>query len=233
MSVVAVLPIKQLANAKQRLRGVLGDDQRRGLFKAMVQDVLEAVTICPSIERVIVVTSDDEVTALADYYGVEVRPEPAISGLISAVTATARALSTEGVRAMMFLPGDIPLVSAEDLEIVAESLQAESEDPQMIIVPAEDLGGTNCLLVAPANAMSFGFGEDSYRRHLGLAEKAGVASTTVRLASVGLDVDEPHDLDALVAYLAEPGIDTHCSRFLQTIAMSQGTEPLNEVVDQS
>ena len=53
MSVVAVLPIKQLANAKQRLRGVLSDEQRRGLFKAMVQDVLEAVTVCPSIDRAI------------------------------------------------------------------------------------------------------------------------------------------------------------------------------------
>ena len=30
MSVVAVLPIKQLANAKQRLRSVLDDEQRRG-----------------------------------------------------------------------------------------------------------------------------------------------------------------------------------------------------------
>ena len=40
MSVVAVLPIKQLANAKQRLRGVLDDEQRRGLFKAMVEDAV-------------------------------------------------------------------------------------------------------------------------------------------------------------------------------------------------
>ena len=80
MSVVAVLPIKQLANAKQRLRGVLDDEQRRGLFKAMVEDVLEAVTVCPSIDRAIVVTSDDEVSALAHYYGVEVRPEPDVAG---------------------------------------------------------------------------------------------------------------------------------------------------------
>ncbi|MAV27397.1 MAG: 2-phospho-L-lactate guanylyltransferase [Gammaproteobacteria bacterium] len=232
MSVVAVLPIKQLANAKQRLRGVLSDEQRRGLFKAMVQDVLEAVTVCPSIDRAIVVTSDEEVSELAHYYGVEVRPEPEISGLIPAVTATGEALAEEGVRAMLFLPGDVPLVSVEDLEMVADGLLPASEDPQMIIVPAEDLGGTNCLLVAPPNAMTFGFGVDSYRRHEKLAEAVGVHHQTMMLASIGLDVDEPHDLDALVEYLGNDGMDTHSYRFLRTIGAEPGFEPMNRVVDQ-
>ncbi|MEE2914476.1 MAG: 2-phospho-L-lactate guanylyltransferase [Pseudomonadota bacterium] len=232
MSVVAVLPIKQLANAKQRLRSLLDDEQRRGLFKAMVEDVLEAVTVCPSIDRAIVVTSDDEVSALAHYYGAEVRPEPEVAGLIPAVTVTADALASEGVRAMLFLPGDVPLVSAEDLEIVADGLASVANDPQMIIVPAHDLGGTNCLLVSPPNAMSFGFGEDSYRRHLRLAETVGVGTQTISLPTIGLDVDEPKDLCALMEVLQNDGVDTHSYRFLETTDVNASPEPLNQVVDQ-
>ena len=38
MTTTAVIPIKQLENAKQRLAGLLGPAERSELFKAMVQD---------------------------------------------------------------------------------------------------------------------------------------------------------------------------------------------------
>ncbi|HKI73772.1 MAG TPA: hypothetical protein VJ998_03980, partial [Pseudomonadales bacterium] len=90
MTTVAVIPVKQLANAKQRLSGLLSAERRRDLFRAMLSDVLEATTSCDRIDRVIVVTDDAEVATIAREFGAEVRPEPDQPGLIPAVAETGR-----------------------------------------------------------------------------------------------------------------------------------------------
>ena len=213
MTTVAVIPVKQLANAKQRLAGVLSPRLRRDLFRAMFSDVLEAATTCDRIDRVIVVTSDDEVGGVAREFGAEVRPEPANPGLIEAVTQTAAQLADESVHAMVFLPADVPLVSVEELEIVLDGF-GRGDGAEMMIVPAQDLGGSNCLACSPPNCMAFGFGEDSFRRHLRLAEETGVATSVAKLPGLGLDVDTPDDLYAVAGILREQGLDTNTHRFL-------------------
>jgi len=47
----AVVPVKDLRNAKQRLAGVLGPPARTALFRAMLEDVLEALSGVASLER--------------------------------------------------------------------------------------------------------------------------------------------------------------------------------------
>ncbi len=86
MTTAAVIPIKQLKNAKQRLAGLLSSDERMLLFTAMVEDVLTAVEACVQIDRIIVVTDDNQVAELALGYGAEIMAEPVPPGLIEAVT---------------------------------------------------------------------------------------------------------------------------------------------------
>ena len=118
MTTTAVIPIKQLADAKQRLSGLLNSDERKRLFQAMVEDVLTAVEACTFIDNIVVVTDDQAVAELARSYGAEIRPEPDSPGLIEAVTQTGKQLAAEGVDCMLFLPGDVPLVTPEELEVV-------------------------------------------------------------------------------------------------------------------
>lgn len=106
VTTTAVIPIKQLADAKQRLSGLLSAEERKALFTAMVADVLTAVEACASIDRIIIVTDDEEVAELATGFGAEIRPEPEDPGLIEAVTESGRQLAAEGVHCMIFLPGD-------------------------------------------------------------------------------------------------------------------------------
>lgn len=220
MTTVAVIPVKQLVNAKQRLSGVLSAERRRELFRAMLSDVLEAVTTCDRIDRVIVVTSDTEVAGVAEAFGAEVRPEPDQPGLISAVTATGAYLASEGVDNMLFLPADVPMVSVEELEVVMDGFGGHDE-PEMMIVPANDLGGSNCVVVSPPDCMTFGFGEDSFRRHLRLARESGVKVSVAKLPGIGLDVDMPDDLYELAAALDEQALDTNTNRFLQESGIRQ------------
>jgi 2-phospho-L-lactate guanylyltransferase len=213
MQASLVIPIKQLSGAKQRLSSVLDNEQRQTLFRAMVEDVLEVAGACDQIEEILVVTSDATVSQLALSYGARVLSEPPKAGLINAVSHAAEVLAGEGVDVMMFLPGDTPLVSAEELEVVLGGISSTPEE-KFLIVPANDLGGSNCVVCSPPNCMEFGFGEDSFRRHLGIARQRGIEPTVLKLPGIGLDVDTPEDLQALVSEIVSNNIESHTYRYL-------------------
>ena len=200
----AVIPIKQLSDAKQRLSGVLDSGERKTLFTVMVEDVLTAVEACAAIARILVVTDDDEVAELARGFGADIRPEPVKPGLIRAVTESGRQLADEGVNIMVFLPGDVPLVTPNELEVVLEGFGLSGQ-PEFMIVPADDLGGSNCVAVSPPDCMTYGFGEDSFRRHLRLAKAQGINPQVARLPGLGLDIDTPEDLKMLMSRIASEG----------------------------
>lgn len=198
MSTSAVIPIKQLEDAKQRLSGLLNSNERKLLFQAMVDDVLTAVEACTYIDNIVVVTNDQAVAELARGFGAEIRPEPEPPGLIEAVTETGKQLAAEGVECMLFLPGDVPLVTPEELEVVLEGF-GMSGQPEFMIVPASDLGGSNCVACSPPDCMSFGFGIDSFRKHLALARDRGIDPQVTKLPGIGLDIDTPSDISELMA----------------------------------
>lgn len=214
--VAAVMPVKQLADAKQRLAGLLDVGERQRLFSAMVRDVLTALEACLGIDRLIVVSSDAEVADLAREYGAEVWPEPDDPGMNQAVTAAAAKLAAEGLNTMLFVPGDIPLVTADELDTVLEGF-GQSREGEFLIVPAADLGGSNCVVCSPPDCMSFAFGVDSFRKHLGIARDHGLTPVVTRLPGIGLDIDTPEDLkDLLVAVeqRGDKGGQFHTLKFL-------------------
>ncbi|HCC46216.1 MAG TPA: 2-phospho-L-lactate guanylyltransferase [Gammaproteobacteria bacterium] len=218
MTITAVIPVKQLANAKQRLSSFLSASDRAALFSAMVRDVLTAVEACSLIDQIMVVTNDLEVSELGKEYDAKIRPEPQRPGLIESVTEAARDLSLAGVSTMVFLPGDVPLVSAEELESVLEGF-GSSNEAEFLIVPAADLGGSNCVVCSPPDCITFGFGEDSFRRHLSIARELGLNPTVMKLPGIGLDIDTPNDLRELAALIEQEEqdySDYNTVRFLMT-----------------
>lgn len=216
MKTSAVIPIKQLENAKQRLSDSLSSSERRALFTAMVEDVLTAVEACTLIDQIVVVTDDDAVASLAGAYGAVIWPEPDSPGLIEAVTAAGERLAEEGFDCMVFLPGDVPLVTVDELEVVLTGFGGRNHS-EMLIVPASDLGGSNCLAVSPPDCMTFGFGTDSFRRHLRIARDKGLDPQVAKLPGLGLDIDTPGDLRELLTYLAaqrQDGLEYNTVRYL-------------------
>ena len=114
----AVIPVKNLGNAKQRLAAVLDQPARTALFRAMLEDVLEALSGVTSLAGIVLVTRDAEAIALAERYGAECLIEPANRGHTAAVEFAARALTGRGAGALLQVPGDIPRVTAEEIEAV-------------------------------------------------------------------------------------------------------------------
>ena len=226
MTTAAVLPIKQLHNAKQRLADLLSADERALLCKAMLEDVLTAVEACTAIDRILVVTDDEDVTALAGAFGAEIRAEPDSPGLIEAVTEAGLALAGEGADAMVFLPGDVPLVSPEELDVVTTGI-TQKGGASFLIVPAEDLGGSNCVVCSPPDCMTFAFGIDSFRKHLDIARQRDMEPQVARLPGLGLDIDTPDDLRTLIERVGEDvrgGQEYSTVRFLQSNGIAERLE---------
>jgi 2-phospho-L-lactate guanylyltransferase len=188
----ALIPVKPLHAAKTRLAAVLGAAERRELALAMLGDVLAAVHAAPAVAGVTVVSRDPAALALAAEYGARAMLDAA-ADLNGALEQGARHLSAAGVRALLVLPSDLPLLSAGDVELLARAL---GPGPAAALAPARD-GGTNALLAAPPDALPFLFGRGSLAGHLAVARELGVAARLVCSPGLELDVDTPDDLLAL------------------------------------
>ena len=96
MDIHAVVPVKDLGNAKQRLAGVLDQAARTALFRTMLEDVLDALSGTPSLAGIVLVTRDAEAFALAGRYGAECLVEPENRGHTAAVEFAAEVLAKRG-----------------------------------------------------------------------------------------------------------------------------------------
>lgn len=187
----AVVPVKELAGAKQRLSGMFPPEFRRGLVATMLEDVLDALSQSARLAGVLVVTVDPVLEELARRFGARVLAEGAREGHTSAVTAGIRSLKPEGVAGMLTIPGDVPGVTAAEID---ELLGAHEAAPAFTIVPAHDRRGSNAILASPPDLVPLAFGNDSFLPHLAAARQRGIEPTVIRFDGIGLDIDNPEDL---------------------------------------
>ena len=190
----AVIPVKNLNEAKHRLESVLNPIQRRNLFAAMLEDVLATVMAVPEFEQVAVATICPTAAEIARRYGASVLSTVQDEGQTKAVARIATTLEENGIKHMLMLPGDVPLVTVEEIQTV---LEVHGNAPTMTIVPARDEQGSNCIALSPPTAVPLRFGPNSYFPHLEKARKMGLTLNTPKLAGIGLDIDTRDDLQEL------------------------------------
>ena len=187
----AIVPVKELSGAKQRLAPVLPAALRQALALAMLEDVIEAVAGVEGLGGAILVTVDPHAEALARRYGLPTLAEGARDGHTGAVNAGARHLAAQGRKTLLTLPGDLPLVTAAE---IATLIAAHGAAPSFTIAPAHDDLGSNAILMSPPQAVRLRFGEDSFFPHLAAARAEGIEPCVVRLPGIAFDVDNPQDL---------------------------------------
>jgi 2-phospho-L-lactate guanylyltransferase len=193
--IAAAVPVKDLVNAKQRLMRVLSPAERRDLARAMLADVLRALGGA-RLDRVWVVTREPEVVALARSFGAEPLAERENRGHTAAVATAQAAAVRAGADAFLTIPGDVPCVTADEIRVLVGTL---GPAPAVVLVPSRSRLGTNGALLAPPTAMRLRFGEPSFDSHLAAARALRLEPKIVSLSGLGLDVDDPDDLAALLA----------------------------------
>lgn len=190
-----VLPAKNFANAKQRLGGLLSPQERRDLFRAMLEDVLEVLSTHPLIEGVVLVSDDPTARMLAQQYQVEFLDESTLGarGLNEVIQATVGELAKRDIHEVMVIHGDLPLISAAELTRLI-TIHRTATVPALTIAPDRHSDGSNCVLCTPATAIAFSYGQSSLRKHVEQAARIGAKAQLVSLPGAGFDVDWPDDV---------------------------------------
>ena len=196
--VVAVVPVKRLSAAKQRLAPLFSPSERERICLAMLFDVLDALRATPEVGEICVLTSDPDLPCMlrSDYPGVRHIRDPKRSGLNGALRHAALELARCGASRMLIVPADLPLVTPGALEGVLGA----SEGASVLLVPDRSRRGTALLLLSPPIAILPRYGADSFARHLEGARTSGLRWAVRRGGHRLWDVDEPADFGPVLRY---------------------------------
>ena len=178
MHVDLLVPVKPLARAKTRLRGVAdggagAPEAHARLVLALVRDTLAAATGATAVRRAVAICSDEEVcTALAGD-GVQVIPDEPAAGLNpalrygEAVLRTADPTTTVGV-----LQADLPALRPEELDCAVRHGLATGG---RAFCTDRTGTGTTLLLAPPGQPLAprFGVGSVAAHRATGARELSG------------------------------------------------------------
>ena len=181
---LAIVPVNSPSSGKQRLRSLLSAPLRAELVQAMLADVLDACKQARSVDRIVVVTPEralapDDVEVLTD----------AGRGHAAAIAA---ALAWSGNEDALVVMADCPLVRPGTIDLLFDCARP------VALAPAQD-GGTNALVLRPADAIEPAFG---VRRGAAVlakrAERLGVELAIVHDPLLALDVDRPEDVERVL-----------------------------------
>ena len=205
MLTAAILPVKRFSLAKQRLGESVDEALRIELARAMVADVLLALSRTPSIEVTIVITRQESVALAAREQGALVVDDAAEAGQSAAAVLGICEAMAAGMERVLCVPGDCPALDPDELDALLaggpRKGQADGRlagaQPEVVIVPDRHGTGTNGLLISPPDAITPSFGPGSFERHRALALAAGLACRVERPSSLLLDIDTGADLEAL------------------------------------
>jgi 2-phospho-L-lactate guanylyltransferase len=198
--VQALVPLKDLLQAKSRLAGLLGPTERRALAQAMLEDVLAVLAAHPRVEGITLVSDDPGAHLMAARFGAAHWRESELGceGLNAVVEKASARLLAEGGRGILLVHGDLPLLTPADIAAV---LAAQPESPGLVIGCDRHGSGTNILCFDPDAIPGFRFGKDSCAAHLAAAQDRGITPYVLQREGIGLDVDEPGDLALLLQRL--------------------------------
>lgn len=194
MSIWAIVPVKPLRRGKSRLAGLLSEEQRTLLNRYLLENTLQVLKEVPEIEHTLVVSRDPAALALTRSLGGRTVLEDGAPQLNTAIQRATMVAISQGVRSVLILPADLPLLKASDVKSL---LKRGKKDPVVVIAPDRRHDGTNALLVNPAGLIEYKYGPGSFQSHCSRANEAKARLEVIESRRLGLDLDLPEDLEFL------------------------------------
>jgi 2-phospho-L-lactate guanylyltransferase len=192
----ALVPVKDLSKAKERLSPILSQTERTNLAYAMLEDVLRALRGSKLLDRIFVVTLDNAAIELAKGLGIEIIKETQQAGESESVDFASAICKEMGGDSLLVIPGDAPLITHDDVDFI---LEKEKPYHSVILTPSRDELGTNAILKKPPDVIPSRFGYDSFKKHIHEARERNIPYEVYNLPRVALDLDEPEDLALFAA----------------------------------
>ncbi len=203
----ALVPLKLLAQAKQRLAPQLNPEQRQQLVLAMAADVLEALRTSQRVEHILLISRNSEAKALARSCNAEIFAETEDADLPHALVQAIAYASDQNATGVCIIPADAPLIRASDVD------QLLCEHHVCSVVPDAQLSGTNALVLSPPQVLEPIFDGRSFVPHVQAAVASGLPVRIFATPRFSLDIDTPEDLQTLQD--SEAG--THAKAYLQSV----------------
>ena len=196
--VVAVVPVRSLRGGKTRLAGVLTPEAREALSRRMLRHVLEQTLASAAVDRVVVVSPDEEALAAARAVHPSIVALPqseTVPGLNAALDLGRSWAEDRGAEAMLVLFADLPRLAAADVRYLAE------QEAPVALAPDRHGTGTNALrlrLRPEGRAFAFAFGLGSAALHLAEARSLGLEAVVHRAPGLSFDLDTADDWRSFV-----------------------------------
>ncbi len=197
MRLAAVIPLRDLASGKSRLRPILSDAWRQALIIALARRVLDALVESGVATRIALIAPDPAILArVGGNRAVETlrQRDQGLNAALDAATHWAQSLAAE---ALLVLPADLPRITPTAIR----ALVAATPPAPAVCLASDQIGdGTNALLVAPPGSIPWCFGVASSARHNAEARQRGLALATCDRPEFACDLDTPADLRDLALH---------------------------------
>jgi 2-phospho-L-lactate guanylyltransferase len=184
----AVIPVKGLTESKRRLSPYLGE-KKRLLVEALLHDVLSSVLLSEVYDRVLVISPDENVGAVAKGRKV-VFLRQAGFGLNRAMEQANRLAIRDGVTSLTAILADIPLAEPHDLV----EISSMGDGRRGVVMVPSLKGGTNVMSTRPPGLIRPSYGRWSYSKHLRQAQLNRLIAYSVSNSRISFDIDTVNDL---------------------------------------
>ncbi len=191
----ALVPLKRLAEAKQRLAPVLEPAPRMELMLSMAADVLSALVQIEAVDRVLIVSEDPAAEQLALDAGVEWFHVSPGGGLNSDLECAATFAREQGAGQVLIVHADLPFLRPAQLRCFIANWSGKATR----LAECKAGTGTNLLLTLLPLTFPLVFGSHSLTRFQRLL---GGKPDVVRNSALSKDVDNPEDLGWLLMHEA-------------------------------
>jgi FO synthase len=144
----ALVPLKNLVQAKSRLAGLLQPSERCALAQAMAEDVLQVLSSHASITRITLVCDDPGAELLAQKYGADCWSERSLggSGLNALIQSASERLLIDAADTLVVLHADLPLLACDPAQGCTAQLLCDSElGSRLTLALATVLDGVNSI----------------------------------------------------------------------------------------
>ncbi len=199
MKIVAIIPVKTFSKSKTRLN--LSLNQREDLCRIMLEEVVGTISNTKNIDKIIVVSKDEEALKLTKKFDVKEIFDDDESGVNNAVSLADSYLANNEWDTSIVFPQDIPFIQSEDIEDI---IQFSKSPHSILVVPSRRFDGTNALLRRPNNLMKTHYDEDSYKIHLDIGKSMTSNTSLILLRRIMLDIDNQEDLKFLLSHNEKP-----------------------------
>tara|TARA_B100001540_G_scaffold251452_1_gene227633 strand:- start:807 stop:1436 length:630 start_codon:yes stop_codon:yes gene_type:complete len=187
-----IIPVKSFHKSKTRLQ--LSEEKTIKLCKLLLREVIRTVSESGLIDKVIVVTNEDQISDIIEEYDCKKILDLNEKSVNDAVGLAESYLIENEFTHSIVLPLDVPFFYPEDIKRLLDF----SGEKSVVIIPSRHFDGTNALLRTPINSMKPRYDEGSYRFQVESAKNYDVKISVGLIYRLMLDIDNVEDLEFVI-----------------------------------